>query len=750
MKRGNDESTGGTRWGMDRGFQALEVRGAGISRDWKRSRLRWAAVAGTVAGTALAGVEELKKLSPEELMSVDVQTVTTASKMAEKETVAPATVIVITARDIRLRGYATLVDVLRDLPGMETIPYYFSEFGTQVPVRGVQGNNKIIVLVNGMRVNPPGGENFPFRSDFSVRAAERIEVIYGPGSTLYGQDAISAVINVITKKPGTEASGEALVAAGLNDERDVYGSFGGALDRDGHLRLSGYVQYHESDLTRLDKEYPDWWRPYRELAEPRGGGATPWRRDHGLNAFGRVDLWENSSIQAWHRESYRTSSEGAYPPAYIDEARWEDASTVVEGRNTANLADAVKLDSSVVYNHYEIDPSSRYVFDVPGLDDAWFLDDYKYGIGESFSIEETARWQINDALSLVGGAMAAKYNIVPKATIPGGADTDGNIDAQGGAFSYTVPGDPSPRSIPRVSRSTYETYAGYAEFGWQILRPLKLIAGTRVTHDTRFDDNPFTPRAALVYDITDELTAKYIYTRAYVAPAPYFASAVYDNGELLATSNPDLNPEKSETHEVNLGFHRKNLSLGASGYFGRQHDLITVSDQALAQNIVEPVVYLNGDPAQPRTLVQTANGGDSESKGFDLYGRATMGPVSTWFSYSFVDFEEENDGLTWDLVGASMHNGRLGATWAVTDKLFLTPAFVIRSTPEYVDGGELEDELETPWQLDLYALYSLQEHVDLFVNLRNVTDHHYALSGLIAQAVPQETFNGEAGIRASF
>ena len=72
----------------------------------------------------------------------------------------------------------------------------------KVTVRGVVGNNKIIVLVNGMRVNPPGGDPLGIRSDFSVREAEQIEVIYGPGSTLYGQDAISAVINVKTKRTG--------------------------------------------------------------------------------------------------------------------------------------------------------------------------------------------------------------------------------------------------------------------------------------------------------------------------------------------------------------------------------------------------------------------------------------------------------------------------------------------------------------------------------------------------------------------
>ena len=130
-------------------------------------------------GPSTLAPQQLKKLSIEDLMQLQVATVTTASKKEEKATSAPGTVIVIDQNDIRLRGYSTLKDVLRDLPGMDVADNFFSEIGTQVAVRGITGNNKIVVLVNGMRVNPPGGEYFPIRNDFSVRNAEQIEVIYG-------------------------------------------------------------------------------------------------------------------------------------------------------------------------------------------------------------------------------------------------------------------------------------------------------------------------------------------------------------------------------------------------------------------------------------------------------------------------------------------------------------------------------------------------------------------------------------------
>ena len=735
-------------------FQGLESGGRHFSNPWKnRGGLCAALLAASVGGAwaqSSQGIADLKKMTPAELMAVEVQTVTTASKKEEKTTEAPATVIVITANDIRLRGYSMLTDVLRDLPGMETIPHYFSEFGTQVPVRGIQGNNKIVVLVNGMRVNPPGGENFPFRSDFSVRDAERIEIIYGPGSTLYGQDAISAVINVITKQPLGDG-GEVGAGAGNNATREGWGSFGSVIDREGRVKLSGYAQYHDSDLTRLDEKYPKWWVPYRALAEQRGEGVIPARQDFGLNAFGRLDVYD-SSLQIWNRSSRRSSSESGYPPAYVEEAVWQDESTVIEGRNTLHFSDAVKLESAVTFNRYEIDPSTRYVFNTPTLTNSWFLNDFKYGRGQSWSLEETLHYDVTEKLALLAGASAGSFDIIPKSTVPGGADPSGNVVRQGGDFEYTVPGDPTVHTIPRVVEVKYATYAAYGEADLHLSEKLSLIAGTRVTKDTRFDDIPFTPRAALVYKVTDEVTAKYIYTRAYVAPAPYFGNATYANSALLATSNPNLKPEKSETHEVNLTYNQTNLSLGASVYYGKQHDIITVSDRDLPQNVVIPTVYLNGDPNQPLTLVRASNGGSSDSYGADLYGRATLGAWSSWFSYSYVNFQEKNAGMTYDMAGASKHNGRLGVTWAITDKLYTTPSLVIRSTPENTPGGNLANELKTPWEIDWYTLYQLTAHMDLFADLRNVTDHHYALAGFGAGglAIPQETFNGMVGLKALF
>ncbi len=103
--------------------------------------------------SSVSDAEDLLSMPLSELMQIEV---ITASRTLQSTLEAPAAVHVVTARQIEERGYQTLKDVLRDLPGMETIEYHFTEFGTLVPVRGIVGNNKLVVLVNGVRVNPPG------------------------------------------------------------------------------------------------------------------------------------------------------------------------------------------------------------------------------------------------------------------------------------------------------------------------------------------------------------------------------------------------------------------------------------------------------------------------------------------------------------------------------------------------------------------------------------------------------------------
>jgi hypothetical protein len=191
-------------------------------------------------------------------------------------------------------------------------------------------------------------------------------------------------------------------------------------------------------------------------------------------------------------------------------------------------------------------------------------------------------------------------------------------------------------------------------------------------------------------------------------------------------------------------------------YYGTQSGLIKSPIRGAQGGTIDEEIFIPANPSR-RRLVAAANGGDSSNTGFDVYGGAAFGRVRPWFSYSYVNFREEENGVSIGLQAISRHQGRAGLTWAVTSRLCVTPSLVIRSTPEHVDASVLPDEARNPWEANLHLLYGLRKGVEIFANVRNLTDNHNALGGSRAataaglpRVIPQETFSGVLGVRVAF
>ena len=713
--------------------------------------------AGAEPAVGSAPIADITDLSLEQLLNARI---TTASRTVERAVEAPATVYVISRNDIRARGYFCLADVLRDLPGMETVEQYYSEQGTLVPVRGVVGNNKIVLLINGMRVNPPGGEDLMLRNDLPVRFAEQIEVIYGPGSTLYGQDAISAVINIKTRRP-TETSAEAVAAYGLHDTREISAGFGTRISSVVPLAVSGHLSLRTSDFSNLRDSHPDWWKNYEAVLAPKGLPLEPVRGDRGLNAFGRVDAG-NASLQAWFRDSERSSAEGSgeglsSPVLYfVDEGRWRDRSLAVEGQYGLDLTSDLTLSSMFTFNRYEVHPESRYVF--PASATTLFLNDFKYGVGTGTTIEEKLDWSPGESTHIIFGAIAGNYDIVPKSTVPGGANRDLGIVTQAGSLTYyTRQGDPTSRvDLPRAVDLHYQQYGVYAEGSHRFTESLRTIAGIRVDLHSRFGDVPVSPRAAVVWSGLDQrLTLKYLFSMAYVAPAPYFAYNRFDNGVQISAGNPGLEPERAVSNEVNATWQGQNLLLSASAYFNHQSALLITSQSEDPGTVLAETVWTDEAGLSPRKLTRSINLGTSNALGLDVFGRYNVSFLAMWASYSLVDFSQKVGERESGLPQISRHNVRLGASWRIIPSLTLTPSLVLRSTPENLPAPpasglpgytQLGVSLDTPYEVNVNLLYTPVDYMDAFITARNVTNHKYALRGVSGPA-PQEPFWALFGLR---
>jgi len=159
-------------------------------------------------------LEELLELNMADLLKLQV-----VSALKEPGTInkVPATVRVITSDEIRDNGYFTLEDVLADLPGFQF--RNILGFNSYAFMRGVPSqNNKILLLVDGIQINELNSGGFYAGGQFNLTNVDRIEVVYGPGSAIYGTNAISGIINVLTRDPKETQGGRDRLTVRVSDQ----------------------------------------------------------------------------------------------------------------------------------------------------------------------------------------------------------------------------------------------------------------------------------------------------------------------------------------------------------------------------------------------------------------------------------------------------------------------------------------------------------------------------------------------------
>lgn len=227
------------------------------------------------AGVAYAAEEEVgdfTSLSLEDLMAVEV---TTASKRAERASQAAAAVFVLTREDIARSGVVTVADALRLVPGVNVAQINANSWA--VTVRGFNSRfaNKLLVMIDGRSVFTPLFSGVLWDQQNLVLAeVERIEVVRGPGGTLWGANAVNGVINIITRSSREDHGAFAKVSAGDELRAQAVLSLGGKLGENGAFRVYGKFESFDEGVTSTGVEANDDWRNFR-------GG---FRTDYSLNA----------------------------------------------------------------------------------------------------------------------------------------------------------------------------------------------------------------------------------------------------------------------------------------------------------------------------------------------------------------------------------------------------------------------------------------------------------------------------------
>ncbi|SFE58401.1 TonB-dependent receptor plug domain-containing protein [Thermoflexibacter ruber] len=192
-----------------------------------------------------------------------------ASRSVKKLEDLPITVYVITQEDILKNGYTTLVDVLKMVPGIRVSKPGSGIFGEAFLLRGLEGNVYTKILLNNLPIQPSSNSALSIGEQLPIAQVDRIEVIYGPSSAVYGADAMAGVINIITKSTQSSTFAQANALAGQYGYRHVNFMAGGKLGKNKNVI---HYNIYANRGVRADQnikhgEYKKLYSPLRQIEE---------------------------------------------------------------------------------------------------------------------------------------------------------------------------------------------------------------------------------------------------------------------------------------------------------------------------------------------------------------------------------------------------------------------------------------------------------------------------------------------------
>jgi outer membrane receptor for ferrienterochelin and colicins len=270
----------------------------GVPRAEPRVRLRAGALAIVVMATVVLvapdlraqdtplSTEQLRDLPLEELLNIRTST---ASLRPQEVREVPATTYIVTEEDFRMYGYRDLKDILRNLPGIEYVYPGSHLYGGQRGFSSFWDLTKL--LINGREANAMTADSAFIVNQFNLTGVKRVEIVQGPASVLYGPEAFSGVINIVTKDAENSAEESELTGtAGGGDKssRDANGAFYTVAKRGPlALALGGYVDGSRGpDFTDFLKtrQYSELNRELRTSLLENGYPYRNEHRNHKLNA----------------------------------------------------------------------------------------------------------------------------------------------------------------------------------------------------------------------------------------------------------------------------------------------------------------------------------------------------------------------------------------------------------------------------------------------------------------------------------
>lgn len=537
---------------------------------------------------------------------------------------------VITRQEILDNGYNTLVDVLKDVPGIKVSQPGSAIDGESFMMRGFYGNYYTKILINSLPITPSARAGMSIGAQLPIKQAERIEVIFGPAAAIYGADAMAGVVNIITKKPDKAVFAQADLSSGglglgnLNamvggkagQGRNIlnYNLWGGYLAAD-DLRVK-YDQDHNYNPLTYDANAAFLQNPnYEGSVDSIGMSQLPIASQY----FGADLSFRNfrASYQYLYREAH--SSIGLQPlvAAYDDPTRYFGEEIQRGLLSYKARKSKVSFTTNLNWLNFRMDPQSHY-YSIQNFQHG--EENYYYAASDDLYAEQLVAWSPNQQFSLVGGASFQYSGNLPFTSYllsPFDADdysmfSTKQLSSQTGTLETNLPRTgPVDQEVLLPNPITFYQYSSFAEFSTTQDRWSGQL-GMRYDFNSVYGSG-LNPRIAGLYKFNNNHILRASISQSSKIPSSFFwynslawdTVSTKDDPQYVPVVNDSLNAETLLTGEIGMrNYFGKNISWDVSVYYNEVSDQVSynvVENNALAGNgtarIADFVGYISDEEA---------------------------------------------------------------------------------------------------------------------------------------------------------
>lgn len=593
-------------------------------------------VLGSAACAATAGNQDLAQDEVADFYG-EQDVVSIATGTSQRIDKAPAVATLITADDIARSGASHLDEVLEMVPGLHVSPSTISRLDSVYSIRGIQTgfNPQVLVLLNGTEFKNSFSGGLPYTFRFPANIIERVEVIRGPGTAVYGADAYSGVINIVTKNL-KETRTNAGMRVGSFDSRDMWLQTGGSWHE---VELGFAIEHQKSagdtDRIALTDQQSVFDRLFSTTASKAPGALASrydiidahtsakyqnWKweqwwwqqRDGGLGPGGAQAL-DPTGYQKFR--DYR--SKVSHSQQLSDNLSWTNDLSYLDAKSETYFVlfpAGTKLPIGADGNVNFAKPVGRVTF-TDGYIGSPRSNHQDYRLNSILNYQGVADHELRMELGWYEQKLKTREfkNFGPGVIDGTVAQIDGDLtDLTGSDFIYVKP----------VSRTNKHLSV---QDIWQVAADWQLTYGVRYDHFSDFGTT-INPRVAVVWDTAHNLTTKLLYGSAFRAPS--FNELFLQNNP-SGLGNPALDPETIDTTELVFDYQLNfDNHLVFNLYRFKAKDLI---DKA---------------PVAGTSFLQTANLFNLDGQGAEF--EWNYRPAALWrvdFNFAYQDTKNSTTGL---------------------------------------------------------------------------------------------------------